>query len=116
VEFSGDLFDQRILLQHFRLRLHISPVGIGAGGCSGIDVMEIEEILVNFLDFKRSLGLVQAGLGDGNKGGSKDGDARDPSQGGLAPIQGPRALGAAPLPKAREVDAVGVPTRAWQRG
>jgi hypothetical protein len=96
VELPDDLFDQSVLLQHFRLRLHINRI-VGAWGRGGIDVAKIEEILVDSLDLDGCLRLVYARLSEANEDGGDHAEARDPQQSGLAPVERPHALPGAPL-------------------
>jgi hypothetical protein len=57
-ELSGDIFDQRILLEDFRLGLQVNSARVSPGSSRRIDVAEIQEILIHLLDLKRSLRLV----------------------------------------------------------
>ena len=61
VKLTDDQFDQGVLLQHFRLRLHVYRI-FGAGRRSGIDIAKVEEILVDALDLDRRLRPVQSRL------------------------------------------------------
>ena len=79
VELAHDLFDQGVLLEHVRLRLHVDRI-VGAGRRGGIDVAKVEEIVVDSLDLDGSLGLVYARLGDANERGGDDAEEGDPQQ------------------------------------
>ena len=78
MEFSGHTLDQRVLLEDFRLRLDVGPIRISTQGRRGIDIAQVKEILVDSLDLKRSLGFVQAGLGEANEGRSEYTQTTDP--------------------------------------
>ena len=60
------MFDQSVLLEHVRLRLHVNRI-VGTRGRRRIDVAKVEEIVVDALDLDRSLGLVYTWLGDANR-------------------------------------------------
>ena len=72
---SHDLFDQGVLLEHLRLRLHVDRI-VGAGGRGGIDVAKVQEIVIDSLDLDGRLGLVYARLGDAKESGGDDAEER----------------------------------------
>ena len=97
VKLIDDQFEQRVLLEHLRLGLHVYRV-VGAGSRSGKDIAQVEEILIDALDLDGRLRTVEARLDGANESGGEHAESGEAAQGGLAPVERPDVIHEVPLP------------------
>ncbi len=87
IQLVGGLLNQRVLLQNFGLRLHIDVIRGGVRRSRGIDIAQVEEVLIHSLHFEAGHGPEQARLGQAHKGGGENTRERHSEQSAFPAVQ-----------------------------